>query len=75
MWIAAVDSKSSAMMLLMLVAVVGLMGIMLMLWALQLWRRSLRGSLRRRRKHADEDPWVLAGQRLKLDEAEGDDES
>lgn len=75
MWVAAMDLKSGAMMLVMLVAVVGLIGVILVLWALQLWRRSLRGTLLGRRKHADEDPWTLAGQRLKVDETEHDDES
>ena len=69
------NPKSNAFLLLMLTALIGLVGLVLVLWLLQAWRRGLRRGKPKGRRGAGEDPWQTAGQRLQLDDVERDERS
>lgn len=51
--------------LILLALVTGITGVLLIMWVMQVWRRSLKRSGHRRRSAGDDtDPWRLAARRL-----------
>ena len=77
MWAAATDMGQTSGAVLLLLLFLGVLALLLVSWVLvswsfQVWRRSLRHSPDREKVDFDQDPWSEAGQRLQVDEDEGD---
>ncbi len=64
---------SNAFLLLLLTAIVGLVGLLFVVWILQAWRRNLQRGTPKPPGGPGADTWQTAGQRLELDDVEGDD--
>jgi hypothetical protein len=73
---ATAQSPSRGLVMVMLLAVAGLIAVGLLMWIFQVWRRSLRrGGPPRGGGGPGADVWATAGQRLRVDEAERDEDN
>lgn len=69
------DPTSRAILLLIFTATVSLVGLVFVVWLFQAWRRGLRRGKPKLPGGPGADSWQIAGQRLRLDDADRDEQS